>query len=188
MALIGKVVTHDQPGQEALEAVPDMPTRLEDARSGPNGTLRVIYWATGDDFETYENTMADDRDIVDYDCLTEVPDRRLYRITLAEDASQRVVHPVVVEHDITLLELTLTADRMRVLARFPSREALSAFRNACRERDMEFHLEQLYEEESVTNDGGVENGTASRSHSAMRSSPRWSRATSTSPDGRRWRR
>ena len=157
MALIGRVVTHDQPGQDALEAVPDMVTRLEDARSGPDGALRVIYWATGNDFETYENAMTDDPEIADHECLTEVPDRRLYRITLSDDASQRVVHPAVVEHDITLIELTLTADRMRVLARFPSRESLTGFRDACRERDMEFHLEQLYEEESVSNDGGVEN-------------------------------
>jgi len=156
MALIGRVETDDQPGQRALEAVPDMVLRLEDIRSAPDEAWRVIFWATGDDFELYESALVEDPEVVNYERLTELPDRRLYRVTLSEAARDRMVHSVVVERDITILDLTLTAERLRILARFPSRESLAAFRDACRERDMESRLEQLYDEEAVTNDGGVE--------------------------------
>lgn len=157
MALIGRVETDSQPGQVALEAVPDMVAELEDVRSDPEEAWRVIFWASGDDFETYEVALGDDPAVADWERLTELPDRRLYRVTLAEDTSQQMLHAIVVEQDITIIDLALTADRLEMLARFPSREALAAFREACRERDMAFHLEQLYDEESVANDGGVAN-------------------------------
>ncbi|MFC4447651.1 helix-turn-helix domain-containing protein [Halorussus aquaticus] len=156
MALIGRVETDSQPGQGALQTVPEMVLRLEDIRSDHDSEWRVIFWASGDDFEAYEAAFADDPDVADYELLTELPNRRLYRVTLAEETNQRALHPIVVEQDITILDLTMTAEKLRLLARFPSREALAAFRDACHERDMEFHLEQLYDEESVTNDGGVE--------------------------------
>ncbi|NEU55812.1 helix-turn-helix domain-containing protein [Halorussus sp. MSC15.2] len=156
MALIGRVETDSQPGQGALQAVPDMILRLEDIRSDHDSEWRVIFWASGDDFEAYEAALADDPDVAGYELLTELPDRRLYGVTLAGNTNPRALHPIVVEQDITILDLTMTAERLRLLARFPSREALAALRDACRERDMEFHLEQLYDEESVANDGGVE--------------------------------
>jgi hypothetical protein len=81
MALIGRVETDDQPGQRALEAVPDMMLRLEDIRSAPDEAWRVIFWATGDEFELYESALVEDPEVVNYERLTELPDRRLYRVT-----------------------------------------------------------------------------------------------------------
>lgn len=156
MSLIGRVETGDQPAQVTLEAVPDMVLRFEDARSDLGDAPGVIFWASGDDFETYEAALADSPEVTDYERLTALSDRRLYRVTFADAVRQRLLHSVIVENDITILELTMTAERMRVLARFPTREALAAFRDACRERGMEFGLRQLYDEESVANDGGVE--------------------------------
>lgn len=146
----------DQPAQSALEAVPDMVLRLEDAREDADDAPGVIFWASGDDFEAYEAALDDCPDVADYERLTTVSDRRLYRLTFADAVRDRLLHPVVVENDITLIELTMTAERMRVLARFPTREALAAFRDACRERAMPFKLRQLYDEESVADDGGLE--------------------------------
>ncbi|WP_435175996.1 helix-turn-helix domain-containing protein [Halorussus sp. AFM4] len=156
MGLIGRVETDSQPGQAALSAVPDMVARLEDVRPDPEESWRVIFWASGDDFDVYEDAMTDDPAVADWELLTALPDRRLYRVTLAAEAGEQMLHPVVVEEDITIIDLTLTADRLAVLARFPSRESLAALREACRERGLSFHLDQLYDEEAVVNDGGVE--------------------------------
>lgn len=155
MGLIGRVETDAQPGQTALSAVPDMVARLEDVRPDPEESWRVIFWASGDDFDAYEDAMTDDPAVADWELLTALPDRRLYRVTLTGESGQQMLHSIVVERDITIIELSLTADRLEILARFPSREALAAFREACRERGLAFHLDQLYDEEAVANDGGV---------------------------------
>lgn len=156
MGLIGRVETDSQPGQVALSAVPDMAARLEDVRPDSDEAWRVIFWASGDDFETYEAAMTDDPAVADWERLTALPDRRLYRVTLGEETRQQMLHSIVVERDITIIDLTLTADRLEMLARFPSREALAALREACSERGIAFRLAQLYDEEAVANDGGVE--------------------------------
>lgn len=155
MALIGEVEFGSQPGQEALEAVPDMVLQLEDVRSKPTGDWRFVFWARGDDFERYEAALADDAAVESYRSLTTVGDRRLYRVVLEDDAQTASPHSVVVEHDVTIVDLKMTADGVTFLGRFPSREALSALSDFCTERDMGFRLNQLYEEEPVANDGGV---------------------------------
>jgi predicted DNA binding protein len=107
--------------------------------------------------------------VADHQRITELPDRRLYRVVLSEEASRRVIHPVVIEHDIPLMSLPMTAETVRILARFPTHESLAAFRSVCRERDIPFELKQFYEEESAVNDGGVGSryGVTDAQHEAL---------------------
>lgn len=156
MALMARIGIGQQPGQEPLGVVPDMVLRLEDIRATPEGLWRVIFWASGDDYDAYEDALEIDDAIETYHRLAETSDRRLYRVTIAEDAGRDVLHSIVVEYDVTIVDLTMTARETNLLARFPSREALFALRGACRDRGIDFRLEQLYEEGAAANDGGVE--------------------------------
>lgn len=155
MAFIGRARLSDQPGQRLLGVVPDMVLELVDIRSTPEGLWRVIFWASGDDFDAYEGALASSSEVADSMLLTDFGERRLYRVTLSDAVTEDVLHSVAVEYDITIIDVTMTADWLHFLARFPTREALSALRSACRERGMEFHLQHLYEERATAKDGGA---------------------------------
>lgn len=141
-------------GQEALQAVPDMVLHVEDVRLLPEGECKFIYWASGDDFETYEDALINDPTIASYTCLTDLQDRRLYRITLSTEGRHHTLHQMALEQDIVARSITMTAERVEFLGRLPSRDSLASLRDACRERDRDFELLRLYEEKPSENDGG----------------------------------
>ncbi|AGB36628.1 putative DNA binding protein [Natronococcus occultus SP4] len=156
MGLIGKAEVGPPPGQAALERVPEMELLFEDIRSKGDEPWKIIVWATGGDFKKFENALAADPTIDSYDSLTELPEKRLYRLKLSDEGQRQTVHSVSVEHDITLISITATAEREEVLARFPSRDAIVRLREACLERDRRFELLNLYEEKPSESDGGFE--------------------------------
>ncbi len=139
---------------EVLRAVPEMRVRLEDMRPMPDGDWRVLYWAEGDDFDRYETAIAADPTIAAYRCLSDLGDRRLYRITFGSALDRPILHEVTMAHDITIVEATMTAERLRFWARYPSREAFDAMRTACREAAMPFEVTRLFEERETAGDGG----------------------------------
>ena len=154
MTLIATIILGSPVGQAAIEAVPDMELRLEDIRSLADEPWRFIFWAAGDDFETYEAALDTDPTIESYECLTTLPDKRLYRFVLSEEGQQQTLQPIAVDYDITIIQLTITAEKQELLARFPSRESVVNLRDACRERDRKFKLLALHEERPIENDGG----------------------------------
>ncbi|WP_226043121.1 helix-turn-helix domain-containing protein [Natrinema sp. DC36] len=143
-------------GQVSLESVPDMELLFEDIRSAGDEPWKIIVWAMGDDFEKYESTLTIDPTIDTYDCLTKLPEKRLYGLRLSDEGQHQTIHTVSVEHDITIIRLTATANKEELLARFPSRDAVAHLRKACLERNRRFELLNLYKEKSVKKDGGLE--------------------------------
>jgi hypothetical protein len=123
-----------------------MVLRVEDIRATTGEPWRFISWASNGDFDRYEAALATDPTVESFKCLTELSDRRLYRMVLSAAGQRHSIHAVTVEMDITLLELTVTAESEEVFARFPSREALLEYRDACRERERQFEVLSLYEE------------------------------------------
>jgi len=156
MGLIGRAEVGPPPGQNALESVPDMELLFEDIRSRGDEPWKMIVWAMGDDFEKYESALTLDPTIDTYACLIKLPEERLYRLRLSDEGQHQTVHSISVEHDITIIRLTATAEREEILARFPSRDAVVQLREACLERGRRFELLNLYEEKSVKHDGGFE--------------------------------
>lgn len=154
MTLIGSVEIESPLFQETLDSVSDMRLHLEDIRQSPTESRRFVVWAAGDDFEAFETALTTDSTVGDYRCLTNLQDERLYRITLSEEGQRKSVYSVIAEQDIVLIETTMTTERVHVLARYPSRETLAAFHDACRDREIPFRLENLYSEEPTANDGG----------------------------------
>lgn len=146
MACLARLNIGHPIGQEALQTVPDMVLQMEDIRSLPDEPWRFIYWASGGDFETYEDALSTDPSITAYTRLSELPDRRLYRVTLSDEGQHHTLQSVAVEEDIVAEGITMTAESVGVLARFPSRQALFVFRDACREQNRDFELLSLYEE------------------------------------------
>ncbi len=132
--------------QATANAVPDMVIRTEDLHLGDDA--RFVFWAHGNDFDHFESALGGDPTVADYTLLTELGDRRLYRVTLTEDGKQAMTYPVASEYDIVFLEVTATHEGSQIRARIPTRDTLKAYREACVERGIPFRLQRLYREEA----------------------------------------
>ncbi len=135
--------------QDARAAVPEMEYDTEDFQVMRNGDQQFVFWADGDDFETFEAGLDADPTAADYCSLSEVGDRRLYRVTLTETGIEYLTYPLATELDITFLDVTVNSEESRVRARIPNRAALSAYRDACRERDLPFRLLGIHDEDDA---------------------------------------
>ncbi|MFA9418412.1 helix-turn-helix domain-containing protein [Natrinema sp. HArc-T2] len=136
------------PLMEAAEAVPEMVVYTEDLHMTQTGDAKHVFWASGGDFESFESALEGDPTTKEYASLTELDDRRLYRVTYPKDAVQELLYPKAAEHDIVYLDVRTTHKESRFRARVPTLEALKEYRKACQEEDIPFHLHRLYREES----------------------------------------
>lgn len=155
MALIGRVKIGLLYLHETFEAVPDMKLRQEEFRT-VSGEPRLTVWASGDDFESFETALDADVTIADYRYLSELREKRLYQIVFPKERETEHLYPIALEQNIIPIRSAITREGIDLTARFPSRDAIAIFRDACREREISFHLTQLYREEAAVNDGGFD--------------------------------
>lgn len=110
--------------EDTLDKVPEMSIDVERERSvGDGETIQLLFWAHGDDHERFEAEMEDDCSIGTYEQLTKDDDRRLYRVTYAEDVAEISSNPIWVELDAMLLEAVGSNEGWDVRFQFPDREA-----------------------------------------------------------------
>lgn len=157
MSLIAAFTIETPLLQEALDTVPEMVLHTETNYMGAEDPAKGLVWAWGDDFDAFERGLAADPTVDEYERVTEVGDRRLYSITYTEAAEGALTYPVLAEYDSTMLDTTGTHEGLEMRVRFPTRDALIAYREACQERGVPFHLHSLYREERMTGDGGPGN-------------------------------
>ncbi|WP_247729090.1 helix-turn-helix domain-containing protein [Halovivax limisalsi] len=108
-------------------------------------------WASGPDaaLERFDAAVRSDPTLASATVLASVPDRRLYRIELSPEGACGMTYPVAMEHGITFLEVRATGEAVHYRAMIPNRDALSAYRSACAERDLDFTLDRLYRSEGA---------------------------------------
>lgn len=138
---------------QTLSAVPEMVLETEDLRSLPSGAWIYVFWAGGDDLEAFEAEMGRDSTVEGYTALTELDDRALYRVTLAEAGGDNVTTPLAAKHDIFFLSVKASRRWTRFRARVPTRQALFEHRDDCLERGLDFRLHQLFREERLGGNG-----------------------------------
>lgn len=138
--------------EETFDRDHDVTATVEDFHylTDEQGFTRYVFfwWCRGSDFETFEAALAADPTVVDARSVAEVPGRKLYRIdTVALPPEQPLVFPTFREHDITTIETTWSRDGLTLQARFPSRDALRAFREAAAKIADNVVVQQLYTEQ-----------------------------------------
>lgn len=157
MTLIAEFTFQTPILRDALKGVPEMVLQTETLHTGEEHPSKIIFWAWGDNFQTFERGLNADSTIKEYKCLNEIGDRRLYRTVPSEVGEEAFTYPVLAEHDATVLSGIGDYDGWTIRARFPGRATLVAYREACQERDIPFHLQSLYPEEQLVGDGGIRN-------------------------------
>ena len=135
--------------QETLAAMPTMRLRVEqEAALCATETLLTVR-ATGDDFDALEAALERDRTVSSVTVLDRGLDgERVYKVTVPASES---TYREWVSLGGVLLDATATEDGWNVRMRFPDREALSAYRDHCRERDFGFTLRSVRDATDSTN-------------------------------------
>ncbi|MDS0478027.1 helix-turn-helix domain-containing protein [Natrinema sp. 1APR25-10V2] len=112
---------------------------------------KFIFWVYGADLDGVDAALDADETVRQFALLEESGDRRLYSGTLSEYGKENLTYPIAAEYDIAYLDITVTKDT-RIRARIPTREALFAYRDACREREIPFRIERIFDESDHSGD------------------------------------
>ncbi|AGB36532.1 helix-turn-helix domain-containing protein [Natronococcus occultus] len=120
---------------------------IEQVYRSEDGATKLVFWAHGDDPEPIEAALEDDRTVADSSLLEVLSERRLYSAALSDWGADLLIYPEAAVNDITFRDITVAGDgETRIRARVPSREALQDYRESCRERDIPFRLQRIFEE------------------------------------------
>jgi predicted DNA binding protein len=131
--------------RHTLDRVPGIEVMWEDSFWTPDDRMRMIVWIEVDDFEAVEAAMDEDPSVADATMLAEAGDRRLYRIDLVGEGRDTSIMPVLIEVGGVQQELTATAEGWHNRVRFPDRAAFERVHRYCRDHDIEFGFDRLYE-------------------------------------------
>jgi len=129
------------------------------------GTERVTpyFWAANEEFEDFEQALEDDPGVQGVleleergsDEQAQASDERFYRVAWKSETASIV--SAIAESKATILEAVSDDGKfweLKVL--FPGRDALSAFHDRCRSRDISFRLDRVYRPEDPEERGEYE--------------------------------
>lgn len=124
---------------------------VEEIYQSETGATKLICWAYGDSLDDVDAALDDDETIREYSLLEESDGRRLYSVTLSEQGQEHLTYPTAAEYDIGFHEITVV-NVTKIRARVPTREALFAYRDVCREKDIPFRIKRLFRESNPSGD------------------------------------
>lgn len=149
MAFIAELTIQSKLMRDTTRKIPNAEFEMEDLQLLESGKAKALYWVNNVSIEELEEALEDDNMVDEYKLLTETPQKSLYRITFTEEGKEILTYPVASASDIVILDVKKSDDEAHIRARIPTREALSSYRKACKERGIEFHLGKIYEEGDV---------------------------------------
>ncbi|WP_423746534.1 helix-turn-helix domain-containing protein [Haladaptatus sp. SPP-AMP-3] len=111
----------------------------------------VICWVETPSFETFETELAENSTVATYSVLRTTREQRLYHVQL-QNPLLSVKTAFVKLGAVPAGRSTITDDGWEIQANFPNRDALARFRDICREREISFRLDSLYEPTPKSNE------------------------------------
>lgn len=148
--------------RETLGRFPDVELTWERSYATPDGTMQTIVWVTGDDFGAFEVAMDRDRSVANPTAITQVGDRRLYRIDMVGEGREMSIMPLLMDTGAVHEGLTATAEGWQNRVRFPDRAAIERVHRFCRDNGVGFTLDRLFELTEVSSGETLELTPAQR--------------------------
>lgn len=152
MSFIAEFRVEIPPLARASTAVPEMEFSGEDIVLEDGRPHKFVFTAHGTQFDAFEAALEDDPTVAEYAVLTKLAETTYYVVTYAASANTRGTYHVAVEQDIAYINIRLQNGEYFVRARVPDRTALATLREYCRENDVPFRLERIYQEEAPSTD------------------------------------
>lgn len=148
MSFIAEFRVEIPPLSRASEAVPQMRLSGEDIVLEDDRPRKFAFTAHGTRFDEFEAGLETDPTVRDHTRLAKFEETAHYVVTYDTDVDTLGTYHVAVEQDIAYSNVQLRDGEYHVRARVPDRPALATLRTHCREHDIPFRLERIYEEEA----------------------------------------
>ncbi|MFQ3293646.1 MAG: putative DNA binding protein [Halobacteriales archaeon] len=134
---------------ETFERASDAVCKFEDYHyvTDEDGETHYVFfwWVSGTDFTTFENALQADSTVSECGLVTELGDRRLYRVrTISFPDDQSLVFPTFREDDITAIESVRDVSGLHLEARFPDRDVLESFVGSAQDIARNVDVKRLY--------------------------------------------
>ncbi len=124
----------------SVEAAPGMTLEREWATAADRASDPVLFvWASGGDFEAFEDALPEDPTVTDYERVDGGEDRRLYRVVVNRDVTTNP-GPIDRQTGASRLSIETTADGAVLKLRLPDREALTEYIRLLRESGFSVEL------------------------------------------------
>lgn len=137
---------------ETLRDVPDVYLEIKRVVAGAE-RVTPYFWASGTDFDAFEEALRDDSTIQAISVLEEHDaEERFYRVTW--QANVETLMSAVSDAKATILEaVNEDGRRWELKILFPDRDALSEFHDSCVSNGFSFQLERVYQAENPQEEG-----------------------------------
>lgn len=132
--------------RKTLRRSPGIKITWEQSDRTAEGGHQILFWAEGEDFDAFEDSLETDPTVAASTRTIEFSDQRLYRIELQEEGQQVSIYPVLRDEASLLQHVTATHLGWEFRVAFPSRKGFSRFREYCRDHEIEFTVHRFYEE------------------------------------------
>ncbi len=126
-----------------LNAIPEMTVELEQQMASSDETALLIVWATGGDFDAFDDALRRDPTIESHEIVEELNVRKLYRLWMDRDELIEV-YPAYEEIGAVPMAGHGASGTWTRRVRFPERDALVEFQRFCNREGIEFSLNRLY--------------------------------------------
>lgn len=131
-----------------IEASSDVTIRYE--YTAPTGDAASLFISVfGNEYGAIEETLAADHTISEFSRITTFSNRAIYRVTMASALTP--IPPQCFDEGLFVFKITSGDTGWIVRLYLPDRDALTTFRNSCRDRDISFRIRQLQESGSKDN-------------------------------------
>lgn len=134
----------DIPLTATLDRVPGFSLWAEQLLADDPTAPTVFFWAEGGAFERFEAAMDEDPTVGRWERVESLSDRRFYRLDVEAEESV-VLYPTDIRFGVSRLSFSETVEGLDVRTRFPDRETMRRYFEACREKGMDVSLQKLYE-------------------------------------------
>ena len=134
----------DIPLSATLDRAPGFSLWAEQLLADDPTAPTVFFWAEGEAFERFEAAMDDDPTVDRWERVESLCDRRFYRLDVDAEASV-VLYPTDIRFGVSRLGFSETVEGLDVRTRFPDRDTMCSYFEACREKGMDVSLRRLYE-------------------------------------------
>lgn len=136
--------------RHTMQRVPTAETRWENAYTTPDDRMQMFVWITSGDFAAIDSALDEDPTIANPEVLTEMSDRRLYRLDYRNRGRETSLVPVLYEHGGLIREAIGTGEGWQYQIQFPDRRAFQQLYEFCCEHEIDFTFHRLYEQSEWT--------------------------------------
>ncbi|MFC6991689.1 helix-turn-helix domain-containing protein [Haladaptatus sp. GCM10025707] len=116
----------------------------EDERLLPDGRIRFLFWASGGEFDDFDDGLDADPTVENRAVLGVDGSKRLYRVELADPVDEMTVYQAYTEVDAVPIDATGTVDGWNVKMQFPGRANFKQFRRQLLESGVSVELFTIF--------------------------------------------